>query len=57
MATLLEPCERFVSSRLSRLLGMLALLAVVLLPGMLPAQTGGEGGLQGSVTDSTGAAA
>ncbi|QEE30889.1 TonB-dependent receptor [Terriglobus albidus] len=54
--TFLEPCERIASSRWSRLLGMLALLAVVLMPGMLPAQTGGEGGLQGSVTDSTGAA-
>lgn len=54
--TFLEPCERIAPSRWTRVLGMLALLAVVLMPGVLPAQTGGEGGLQGSVTDSTGAA-
>lgn len=44
------------SARITRILSLMALLAVFLLPGTLPAQTGGEGGLQGTVTDSTGAA-
>ncbi|WP_263411522.1 carboxypeptidase regulatory-like domain-containing protein [Terriglobus tenax] len=54
--TFLESSVRSVPSRWRRLLGLMALSVLVLTPCVSRAQTGGEGGLQGTVADPTGAA-